>query len=1605
MPHVVGHVEEEPVEEPLPEEPSPPGLLDPIREKGVLQGGLNLANMMIPGAWTGMGAAQRTADDTFSTQDLFATMKDFGTEVSFGTPVLGEAQGFRYGLQGLEHSSDWLTKTFSYLGIATPGISMAGVVALPMRARAAALKPGARAGQASGVRPVMVRTTRPDVLSRLSGTHDHVIREGALLVTTTDRSQQIVKAIDNFEEFSEVRSIVALRKGILGRRNQHGVWVVKPARGVGGQVEGFVDSLGTVLVREIADYAESLQEPGMDLARVKVAAVAYETSKLDAMVRTGRLTVDPDFQDVGSIWEKMTAGKLLTDPELNALTAGIVEFADVTMGGMHPELVLSADPRFYVSNVHLGGKNRGVTTAHVAWEGLPSGELTPSEITARIGMMSEQSPAAMVTHHAEMLGDFFEKQVAPHWEELQHSVVRYAEAHPALSQKDTQMVLISDLERLPSGQEWRTKTDLDNLDKVHHLGGGPDPEGWGGAGTYRELVESIRDQGIKKPVTVRWRPEHGYAVVVNGHHRIAAAKYIGLDAVPVEVSGPTRFGDPLFDLGGYTKAERIRGILKVADQEGMPNNLRPSTIGLVETAVPGAYRGIIPEPARQYGAAWHFYQIANEDLASRAQFHGLSHERLVAMASLLSAGELWEQNIDKAVVATLWLRENPKANTDQFMHYMNSEGLKVTPAEAANVADLQRLADNKIEGHFYDRLGGDRALKQPNFVMALLRSDPTDEITRSGLAYALYKGQIPATDVPGLFRELDFDVPVVVDRHILSAAMGFTWDPGGAAGDAAYRNVRRSLDIASVAIGPVNINGVERLLAPSELQAVIWMRWREWRGLTQGYKGHTTDPIRNLGRSPLHVAGFGPNHVYKDTILNLLRDPLPQQVTYGGIARQGRGVYLTPDELLSGGEGAGRRFHGRVTPKGKKPSGKPSDHEVHLSMTEDGLHPVRPPGSPETLRNLHPSHGHVNGQQILRPSYARPVASVEELQNLLLASVVPRAFGGKTQTTGFQNYTAGHFNPLLEDGRHITLSAARLNPDGSARAVPGHRELINALTEQDIGFTHRIEAAHRGPASVWVDEYNRPYWDRREVIAAGYDPDVLPRHLYDEGDRIRMVLSFDTIEDLNHAMVFLQSPTPHHLDSLYISRAGVMGYQRAYGQSLLLRPVKGVKKQARMGTLMDDPVAAKRTVFDPEVSNEVAALYEAAPVRPSGSDVRATERAYRQFEKEVATQYRYITEELGVEIQVVDKNPYSSPREMVADITENNRLKVLSTESTGGHPAMSNATNDMFRAVHDFFGHAGMGNSFTRHGETVAYLKHAQMFSELARGPMFSETRGQTSALIARGGDFAPQKQWLPPKRFWSDQTLYSDGGFDVTGSSQGRQLDTIYGEEVLDLIAYTNGDMERPHGTIGAFEHQWQDPSGQRLVHLSADADQGAVNNGRVWVVEPDGLWTYFSDGQVLRHQPGAGATGRPATAPINELLVEQGHKFTPIAGQHYWDAQARVVNPEGVRGMPQARHIFDVKIDGRVPDQIAMYIPEAGAGTPEIAYNMRTIPGRSPARTVVLTKGKGGSFRGGVAKLTAEVSGTPDGRVHSNLVDDVNDFLYGSGWLGEVKIKVQGT
>ena len=143
------------------------------------------------------------------------------------------------------------------------------------------------------------------------------------------------------------------------------------------------------------------------------------------------------------------------------------------------------------------------------------------------------------------------------------------------------------------------------------------------------------------------------------------------------------------------------------------------------------------------------------------------------------------------------------------------------------------------------------------------------------------------------------------------------------------------------------------------------------------------------------------------------------------------------------------------------------------------------------------------------------------------------------------------------------------------------------------------------------------------------------------------------------------------------------------------------------------------------------------------------------------------------------EDPYGpSPRLAIEDVNRNNHMFVYpshagfgsgqippeeiaknplladSGERWDGHPV---AINDIFRAVHDYFGHAKEGVGFRGDGEENAWRSHAAMYSPLARLALTSETRGQNSWLNygphgeanrnARTEDtvFAPQKVGVMP--------------------------------------------------------------------------------------------------------------------------------------------------------------------------------------------------------------------------------------------------------------------
>lgn len=174
-------------------------------------------------------------------------------------------------------------------------------------------------------------------------------------------------------------------------------------------------------------------------------------------------------------------------------------------------------------------------------------------------------------------------------------------------------------------------------------------------------------------------------------------------------------------------------------------------------------------------------------------------------------------------------------------------------------------------------------------------------------------------------------------------------------------------------------------------------------------------------------------------------------------------------------------------------------------------------------------------------------------------------------------------------------------------------------------------------------------------------------------------------------------------------------------------------------------------------SRQIARAYDKMP----DFDERALP-AFHAMRHEVGQQFEHMTRPtskggLGLHVEVTEKDPYQEEghygiiRNARQDVEQNNRLKVLATKATGGHAVFSNDENDMFRAVHDLYGHLGSGRGVDIHGEDAAYQKHASMFSPLARRALATETRGQNATLHATG-DFAQQKIGVLPAHMQSAQ-------------------------------------------------------------------------------------------------------------------------------------------------------------------------------------------------------------------------------------------------------------
>jgi len=240
--------------------------------------------------------------------------------------------------------------------------------------------------------------------------------------------------------------------------------------------------------------------------------------------------------------------------------------------------------------------------------------------------------------------------------------------------------------------------------------------------------------------------------------------------------------------------------------------------------------------------------------------------------------------------------------------------------------------------------------------------------------------------------------------------------------------------------------------------------------------------------------------------------------------------------------------------------------------------------------------------------------------------------------------------------------------------------------------------------------------------------------------------------------------------------------------------VSEYKQSKGLETGDSDPI----TEIDVDRAKSIADAFEAMEHNPNDPE---TKEAYQLMASETVEQYNAISDKgYTFEIYEGEGEPYKNSQEMINDLKNNKHLYILSTQKQFGeteitdeqrneNPLLKDSgvkdkngvpllVNDVFRGVHDFFGHSERGNSFGAIGEENAWDIHARMFSDKARRAMTTETRGQNSWVnfgkhlrnedgsIKKKGDkgylsptekpFAQQKIGLLPEEFSNIEEKYT---------------------------------------------------------------------------------------------------------------------------------------------------------------------------------------------------------------------------------------------------------
>ncbi|QYX79570.1 hypothetical protein [Streptomyces akebiae] len=168
--------------------------------------------------------------------------------------------------------------------------------------------------------------------------------------------------------------------------------------------------------------------------------------------------------------------------------------------------------------------------------------------------------------------------------------------------------------------------------------------------------------------------------------------------------------------------------------------------------------------------------------------------------------------------------------------------------------------------------------------------------------------------------------------------------------------------------------------------------------------------------------------------------------------------------------------------------------------------------------------------------------------------------------------------------------------------------------------------------------------------------------------------------------------------------------------------------------------------LDGVVCRSIANWYDQAPLT-SGTKEEALQ--YQILKEDTLDQFEVLRDEgVSIEPWLSEGQPYTSSTALSDRLYATKKLYVFLTANghgqikgkqgdrrPGDHPMLEPSPvfscgtrllfNDLFRAVHDAFGHAARGNRFTARGEFMAAWDHMKMYRPACHSVLLSETVGQ----------------------------------------------------------------------------------------------------------------------------------------------------------------------------------------------------------------------------------------------------------------------------------------